>query len=418
MRVAQHKTTAALVALATATSVSAASLHELAVAAGKMYYGSATDNGELTDAPYVEILKAEFGSTTPGNGQKWAYTEPERGQFTFSQGDVVASFADANKMLLRCHTLAWHSQLPSWVSGGSWTKAALTQVIEAHVANVVAHYKGKCYAWDVVNEALNEDGTWRESVFSTAFGGGGWIDVAFKATAIADPAAKLYYNDYNIEKLGNKQAATVAIVKQVIAAGGRVDGVGMQAHLIVGQMPTLASMVGTMQSYVAAGASEVAYTELDIRHKTLPPSTAAATQQANDYASITQACLDVAACIGITIWDYTDKYSWVPAAFKGEGAALLWDENLQKKPAYYSVSSVLAAAATGSPPTSPPPVASSTSTTTLITSTKTTTSGNTQPTACASKKWDQCGGRDFKGCKTCAAGSACKEMNPYYSQCL
>ncbi|KXJ88767.1 family 10 glycosyl hydrolase [Microdochium bolleyi] len=403
-----------------AAGVHAASLHELAVAAGKMYYGSATDNGELSDAAYVSILKSEFGSTTPGNGQKWESTEPSRGQFTFSNGDVVANFAASNNMLLRCHTLVWHSQLPQWVSSGSWTQAQLTDIINAHVANVVAHYKGKCYAWDVVNEALNEDGTWRDSVFSRVFNGGSFIPVAFKATAAADPAAKLYYNDYNIEKLGPKQAATANIVKQIKAAGVKVDGVGMQAHLIVGAMPSLDSMVGTMNSYVAAGASEVAYTELDIRHKSLPASSAALTQQGNDYASITQACLNVKECIGTTIWDFTDKYSWIPGVFPGEGAALLWDDKLQKKPAYFSVSSVLAAAATGLPPvvssTSVPPVVTPTPSTTLVTSTS--TGGNTQPTGCVAKKWDQCGGQGFQGCKTCASGSSCKAQNQWYSQCL
>ncbi|KAH7041542.1 family 10 glycosyl hydrolase [Microdochium trichocladiopsis] len=401
-----------LLALASAGE---AQLNALAKRAGKLYFGSATDNGELSDTAYTNILKSEFGSTTPGNGQKWQYTEPNRGQFSFSNGDVVANFAATNNLILRCHTLVWHSQLPSWVSSGSWTQAQLTSIIETHIANVVAHYKGKCYAWDVVNEALNEDGSWRDSVFSRVFGGGNFIPVAFKAAAAADPAAKLYYNDYNIEATGAKQAAAANIVKLVKSSGARIDGVGMQAHLIVGQMPSAASLAATMNSYLSAGATEVAYTELDIRHSSLPASSAALKQQGDDYARITQACLALKACVGITIWDYTDKYSWIPGVFPGQGAALLWDDNLQKKPAYTSVSSVLAAAATGG--TNPPPVSSST---TLITSATSTTTGGgtTQPTGCTAKKYDQCGGEGWMGCTVCASGSTCKVSNQWYSQCL
>lgn len=93
-----------------------AQLHQLAVAAGKLYFGSATDNGELSDAAYMEILTDpdEFGQITPGNGQKWQYTEPTQGEFSYTSGDEIADLSQANDKILRCHTLVWHSQLPSW----------------------------------------------------------------------------------------------------------------------------------------------------------------------------------------------------------------------------------------------------------------------------------------------------------------
>ncbi|RYP89347.1 hypothetical protein DL769_000102 [Monosporascus sp. CRB-8-3] len=354
-----------------------AQLHRLAAAAGKMYFGSATDNGELNDAAYVRILTDpnEFGQTTPGNGQKWQFTQPSRGSFSYSSGDQIANFAKTNNMILRCHTLVWHSQLPSWVSSGSWTKEQLTSIIETHIANVAGHYRGQCYAWDVVNEALNEDGTFRTSVFYTVLGES-FIPIAFKAAAAADPDAKLYYNDYNIESTGAKQAATLRIIDSIKRAGGRIDGVGMQAHLIVGSTPSQSSLEAAMNSYVAAGISEVAYTELDIRFRSLPPTAAGLRTQADDYATVTRACLAVDACVGITIWDFTDKYSWIPNTFPGQGAALLYDENFSKKPAWTAVSSVLAAAATGGPGPS----------TTLTTVTTTTRTGAPGPT-CTAAKW-------------------------------
>ncbi|KAI0436457.1 carbohydrate-binding module family 1 protein [Xylaria telfairii] len=387
-----------------------AQLNKLAKAAGKLYFGSATDNGELSDTSYVNILKNtdEFGQITPGNGQKWQYTEPSQGQFSYTSGDQIASLAATNGQLLRCHTLVWYSQLPSWVSSGTWTASTLTSVINTHISNVVGHYKGKCYAWDVVNEGLNEDGSYRTNVFYNVLGDA-YFALAFKAAAAADPAAKLYYNDYNIEGTGSKQAGAVKIISLVKAAGARIDGIGMQAHLIVGSSPSQSSLQGAIASYVAAGATEVAYTELDIRFSSLPSTAAGLQQQATDYVTVTKACLAEKACVGITIWDYTDKYSWIPNTFPGQGDALLYDANLSKKPAWTAVSSVLAAAATGG--------ATATTTTTMATSTKTTSAG-TSPTSCTVAKWGQCGGKGWTGCTVCAVGSTCTVGNDYYSQCL
>ncbi|KAI0512741.1 family 10 glycosyl hydrolase [Xylaria bambusicola] len=387
-----------------------AQLNKLAKAAGLLYFGSATDNGELSDRSYVNILSNtdEFGQLTPGNGQKWQYTEPSRGSFSYSSGDQIASLAASNGQLLRCHTLVWYSQLPSWVSSGSWNSQTLTSVVNTHISNVVGHYKGKCYAWDVVNEALNEDGTYRTNVFYNVLGDS-YFALAFKAAAAADPNAKLYYNDYNIENPGSKQAGVVKIVKLVKAAGAKIDGVGMQAHLIVGSTPSQSAM----QSYVGAGVTEVAYTELDIRLSSLPSSSSGLAQQANDYGTVTKACLAEKACIGITIWDYTDKYSWIPGVFPGQGDALIYDSNLNKKPAWTTVSSVLAAAATGGGGGT---TTTRATTTTMVTST--TTQGGSNPTSCTVVQWGQCGGQGWSGCTVCAAGTTCQVGNPWYSQCL
>ncbi|KAI0597548.1 carbohydrate-binding module family 1 protein [Biscogniauxia sp. FL1348] len=399
-----------------------AQLNKLAKAAGKLYFGSATDNGELSDTSYVDILKDtdEFGQITPGNGQKWQYTEPSQGQFSYTEGDEIVDFAATNGQIVRCHTLVWYSQLPSWVSSGSWTTDQMTSIINTHISNEVGHYKGQCYSWDVVNEALNDDGTYRSNIFYTVLGES-YIPLAFEAAAAADPDAKLYYNDYNIESTGAKQASTVNIVTLVKDAGAQIDGVGMQAHLIVGSVSAQSALESAMNAYIAAGVTEVSYTELDIRFSSLPASDSGLQQQAADYATVTKACLAVDACVGITIWDYTDKYSWIPSTFEGQGAALLYDDNLSKKPAWTAVSSVLAAAATTTT------TAQEAVTTTLVTSTKAAVSTTTAPAtttstaatgSCTVAKWGQCAGKGFTGCTTCASGSTCQFSNDYYSQCL
>ncbi|KAK3988731.1 family 10 putative glycoside hydrolase [Cladorrhinum sp. PSN332] len=402
-----------------------AQLNDLAVRAGLKYFGTALREGALnSDAAYRRILTdpSEFGQLVPENGQKWESTQPSRGSFTYSQGDITANAAKGSGQGLRCHTLVWHSQLPSWVASGSWTKATLTSVIDTHMANVMGHYKGQCYAWDVVNEAINDDGTWRDSVFYRVFGTE-YLPVSFELAKKHDPDTKLYYNDYNLEYNGAKTDRAVEIVRIVQAAGAPIDGVGFQGHLIVGSTPSRANLATTLRRFTSLGV-EVAYTELDIRHSSLPANSAAQVTQGNDFANVVGSCLDVAGCIGVTVWSFTDKYSWVPSTFNGAGDALIYDSNFNKKAAWTSISSVLAAKATGVVP----PASSSTSvpaqpTTTLVTSTRvSTTSAAPTTTAAPSQpeqaRWGQCGGNGWSGPTKCQSPYTCTYSNPWYSQCL
>lgn len=343
-----HSSTSALAVLALAVGANA-QLHKLALAAGKQYFGSATDNSELDDTAYSAILSDvdEFGQITPGNTQKWQYTEPTEGTFSYDEGDVIVNFAQNNSQIVRCHNLVWYSQLPSWVSSGSWTNDTLTSAMTTHITNEVTHYKGECYAWDVVNEALSDDGdgSYRDNVFYETIGEY-YIPIAFSTAAAADPDAKLYYNDYSIEYSGAKMTAALGIVDLIQGAGVQIDGVGLQGHFIVGSVGTASGLAAVLEEFTAKGV-EVAYTEVDVRHESVPADDTAIEQQATDYANVVSACLQVDGCIGITVWDFYDKYSWIPSTFDGEGEACLYDENLSKKPAWTSVSSVLAAAGTG-----------------------------------------------------------------------
>ncbi|KAF7590681.1 hypothetical protein BBP40_002516 [Aspergillus hancockii] len=342
-----------------------AGLHDAAVAKGLLYFGTATDNPELTNTAYVTQLNNtnDFGQMTPGNSQKWDTTEPTQNQFSFTKGDVVADLAEANGQKLRCHNLVWHQQLPNWVSSGSWTNETLTAVLKNHITNVVKHYKGRCYAWDVVNEALADDGSYRDSIWYKTIGEA-YIPIAFAAAAAADPDVKLYYNDYSIEWGGAKSTGAQSIVKLIQSYGAKIDGVGLQAHFTVGQTPVRKDLASNLKSFTDLGV-EVAYTEVDVRMKT-PATAANLAQQSTDYAYIVGACLDTEKCVGVTIWDWTDKYSWVPTTFSGYGAACPWDENFQKKPAYAGLLEVLggeASAATST--TAAAPSSTSTSTTTI-----------------------------------------------------
>ncbi|KAK4459476.1 glycoside hydrolase superfamily [Cladorrhinum samala] len=393
-----------------------AQLNDLAVRAGLKYFGTALGESAVNnDANYKRIVtnKSEFGQLVAENGQKWESTEPSRGSFNYASGDITANTAKASGQGIRCHTLVWHSQLPNWVSSGSWTKDTLTSVIDTHMSNVMGHYKGQCYAWDVVNEAINDDGTWRDSVFYRVFGTD-FLPLSFKLAKKYDTNAKLYYNDYNLEYNGAKTNRAVEVVNIIQAAGAPIDGVGFQGHLIVGSTPSRANLATTLRRFTALGV-EVAYTELDIRHSSMPPSSAAQVTQGNDYANVVGSCLDVAGCVGVTVWGFTDKYSWVPGTFNGAGDALIYDTNYNKKAAWTSVSSVLAAKATGAPPAGG-------SSTTLATVTKTSAAPAVTSTAAGSGpeqvRWGQCGGNGYTGPTKCQSPYTCTYSNPWYSQCL
>ncbi|KAI1652455.1 glycoside hydrolase family 10 protein [Daldinia decipiens] len=316
---------------ATSVPIVAAQLDLYAKKAGLKYFGAATDSPgqreraglEAAYPQYDAIIRdtKEFGQTTPTNGQKWLFTEPERGVFNLTEGDIVASIAAENGQLLRCHTLVWHSQLAPWVGEGEWTPEELRSIIIKHITQ------------DMVNKALNEDKTYRKSVFYNVLGEE-FIKLAFSTAAEIDPDAKLYYNDYNMESPGAKSEGATRIVKLLQEAGIRIDGVGMQAHLVASKAPTLAQQIADMQSYGALGV-EVAITELDVRVEK-PANETSMGWQAEVYKNSVGACVQVKSCVGVTIWDFYDPFSWVPAMFPGEGAALLWFDDFTKHPAYYA----------------------------------------------------------------------------------
>ncbi|MBO1330927.1 endo-1,4-beta-xylanase [Streptomyces sp. VRA16 Mangrove soil] len=339
---------ALMLGLAAAPAADAASAHrpetatldQLAHKTGR-YFGAAVDNPELADTDFAKILGSEFGQTTPGNGMKWYATEPQRGVFDFTAGDEIVKFAQSNGMKVRGHTLLWHNQLPSWLTSGTWTADELRSILKNHITHVVKHYKGKVFAWDVANEIMNEDGTYRENIFYKTIGPS-YIADALRWARAADPRVKLYLNDYNVEAIGPKSDAYYKLIKQLKAEGAPIDGFGMQAHLAL-QYGFPDRLQENIQRFADLGV-DVAITELDIR-MLLPSDAAKLAEQADWYGRVTDACLTVKRCVGITVWGYTDRHSWIPSVFPGEGAALPWDENLAHKPAYDAIHDALAKAA-------------------------------------------------------------------------
>ncbi|CAL1707073.1 unnamed protein product [Somion occarium] len=311
------------------------SLNTIAKQHRKLYFGSATNNVEfVNDTAYRDILQNNrmFGQITAANSMKWGSTEPFPGVFTFDDADQVVQFAKTNGQILRGHNCVWHNHLPDWVLNGTFTESEILSVVQRHCGTLVGRYRGQIYSWDVVNEVINDDGTFRETLFFNS-SGTKYIATAFHTARAADPFAKLYANDFNIEGPGPKSTAYRNLIKDLKKEGVPIQGLGIQSHLVVGELPV--NIKENLEAFTKLGI-EVAITELDIR-MTLPETPSLLAQQKKDYETIISACNEVKGCIGVTVWDFTDKYSWIPRSFAGEGNACPWDDNLQIKPAYFGI---------------------------------------------------------------------------------
>ncbi len=332
-------------------------------------------------AQFQEVARSEFNIVTPENAMKWDATEPSQNSFNFTQADQLVSFAQANGQKVHGHTLVWHAQIPSWVANGSWNSTTLTNAMYNHIDKVVNHWAdGQIYVWDVVNEAFNENGTRRSSVFQNVIGNS-FIELAFRRARAADPVTKLIYNDYNVETVNAKSTAMYNMVADFKARGVPIDGVGFQMHLAGGIDTT--SLAQNMQRFANLGV-EIYITEMDVRYST-PISSANLQAQATVYRNVLDVCLKQPACKALQIWGVTDRHSWVPSTFPGTGDALIFDYNYNPKPAYYALQTRLSqlqqptSTPVTSTPTTPTPTTPTPTTPTPTTPTPTPGGGACSP---------------------------------------
>ncbi|GAB3897575.1 hypothetical protein GCM10027612_54160 [Microbispora bryophytorum subsp. camponoti] len=326
------------VAVSVPADAAASTLGAAAAQSGR-YFGTAISSSRLGDSNYTTIANREFNMVTAENEMKIDATEPNQGQFNFNNADRIYNWAVQNGKQVRGHTLAWHSQQPGWMQ--SLSGSALRQAMINHINGVMAHYKGKIPYWDVVNEAFDDgNGGRRDSNLQRT--GNDWIEVAFRTARAADPAAKLCYNDYNIDNwTWAKTQGVYNMVKDFKSRGVPIDCVGLQGHFNSGSAYN-SNYRTTLQSFAALGV-DVAITELDVEGAS-----------ATTYANIVNDCLAVSRCVGITVWGVRDSDSW-----RSSQTPLLFDGNGNKKAAYTSVLNALNNAAPNTSPSPTPPVSPS-----------------------------------------------------------
>jgi endo-1,4-beta-xylanase len=306
-------------------------LRELAQQRGFLI-GAAVAMPLLDNAEYRQTLRREFNLCVAENAFKMEALRPARDRFDFRQVDRLCAFAQTNRMKLRGHTLVWQLQMPWWLSHGQWTRDEALGIMKDHITTVMQHCQGKVYAWDVVNEAASDqpdhpiqaDNFWAKVV------GPDYVEKAFEFARAVDPQAILYYNDNGNEGMDSKSDAVFQLVKR-LKARGLVDGVGWQCHLESGWKAGEAEAKNAQR--LAKLGLEISITELDFLIR-LPATPEKLQAQAESYRSVVRFCLSQPNIKALVLWGFTDKSSWIPYFVKGAGAALIFDEQYQPKPAY------------------------------------------------------------------------------------
>ncbi len=327
----------------------------------KFLIGTALNANQITgrDTASIRIIKEQFSAIVAENCMKSAELQPEEGKFNFDMADKLVAFGQENNLTVTGHTLIWHSQLPRWFmvdeNGNDVTPEVLKQQMKDHITTVVTRYKGRIKGWDVVNEAIMENGSYRNSKFYQILGEE-FIPLAFQYAQEADPEAELYYNDYN-EWYTGKQETIIKLIETLKSRNIRIDGVGMQGHVGM-ESPSLEEYEAAIRAYASAGV-KVMITEFDLSALPSPRRNVGANiseveayrQEVNPYQdglpdSVYTAWND--RMMGffdlflrnsdkisrVTLWGVSDGDSW-KNDFPMRGRtdyALLFDRNYQPKP--------------------------------------------------------------------------------------
>ena len=321
---------------------------------GQVELGSAVGGPDFMGNPdprYRGTMKL-FDALTAENDMKMYYQRPSRAVFDFTVGDAMVAFATANGQQVHGHTLIWcnDSSTPGWVRNGSWTRATLLAVMREHITAVLNHYRGRVATWDVVNEALADDGSPRNCVWNRVIGAD-WVEQAFRIADSVDPQVRLLYNEVRADVPNPKYEALLAMARDFNARGVPLDGVGLQYHLSENQ-PTQAQMEEGIRRLGELGL-EVHISELDVPIWYLGPSTIPErlALQPEIYRRVANACQAQPACFRITTWGFTDRVTYRCCNAK----PLPFDEDYQPKGAWAVLQEVLRPAGPTGPPPPPPP---------------------------------------------------------------
>ena len=336
-------------------------LRERADARGVLVGAAVRPSLLLSEPRYAATLAREFNLVEPENDMKWAALRPNRDTFDYNAADQVVAFAEVHRMKVRGHTLVWGWSNPEWLTNLHAPPAEFSQLLQEHIERVASHFRGKVFAWDVINEAFDEHGKPKHSIWYDQPGiglagrGTAYIEQCFRWAHKADPEALLFYNDAGGETLNPKSDAIYEMARDFRQRGVPIDGVGLQMH-IFDLNPDVEGIRKNLARFAALGV-QVHITELDVALPVSPdgvPIPGDLMKQATIYRQIASACLGTRGCTAVQMWGFTDKWSWIgSASHHSKGAGMLFDRNYSPKPAYKAFAEAFSAESVAPVPTAP-----------------------------------------------------------------
>ena len=282
-----------------------------------------------------EIFLREFSQMTPENELKWDAIRPSRRRFDFTVSDQMIGYAAAHGKRVRGHALVWGEQNPAWLTNGSWTRDSLLAVMKTHIETVMQRYRGQVAEWDVVNEAIDDDGSYRDNIWLRVIGPD-YVEHAFRFARQADPDARLYYNDAGIDLVNHPHTVGVArMLAELRGRGVPVDAMGVQGHVTLTYRATGAQFAETLRSFAALGL-DVAVTEMEVSLDVLGPPGELLERQRAVYGDYAKACREEPRCTGFSTWGISDLQAWRRDQHP-EWRPLMFDEGFAAKPALATV---------------------------------------------------------------------------------
>ena len=317
-------------------------LRAAAARAGKLI-GTAVDARALdTDAEYAAVLAREFDYVTPENATKWEPLEPRTDDYSWEDADAIIGFAEEHDQQVKGHTFVWHRQVPNWVNA-SLSAQELSDALKEHIETTLERYRGRVRAWDVVNEAVDvaSPSGYTESVFYNTLGPT-YIEEAFRWARAADPDVLLFYNEVGIERMGPKSDFTYDLMKDLLERGVPIDGIGLQSHVSTHRYPSADDLRANIRRFADLGLS-VNISEADARTVLMPGDRESRWHaQQLAFQQIVGVCATEPACEAITLWGFTDKFTWINDDSPEPDDPLVFDRDYVAKPAYEGVLAGLA----------------------------------------------------------------------------
>jgi GH35 family endo-1,4-beta-xylanase len=316
-----------------AASPAATEVEPLRGASGARLVGAAVQAGLLrNDATYAASFAHHFNYVTAEYEMKWGQIERTQGQRNYAPGDEIVAFAGTRGLRVKGHALVWHGDSPAWLESLSTPEARIA--LQDHIRITLGRYRGRVGAWDVVNEAIADDrSALRDTVYLRKLGSG-YIAEAFRLASEADPDALLIYNDYGAEGLNRKSDDVYNLVRDLLAQGVPIGGVGLQMHLDAAGRPATADIAANIRRLAALGLL-VNISEMDVRvARVAGDRTARLEAQRGVYHDVIAACVAEPRCHAVTFWGFTDRHSWIDSFF-GADDPLLFDDAYRAKPSYY-----------------------------------------------------------------------------------